>query len=224
MYIKNLSLKNIKMLSILFEDNSDKYNRYNKPEFDAVKELEKHVGKILIISPDEFYDLRIPVAATIAWHRISRLKLYLRFLPAFPDCIFSMKLLTHLDLGGNSLRSIPESICELTSLRYLSLRFNLLTTLPNSIGRLQALNELHLEDNRLKTLPLTIGQLKSLRYFGLTSDQIEVLPSSVKDILDELKSQGCVIGAIYKMYIIKTEEESTTDKAAFDFDKWMLED
>lgn len=121
----------------------------------------------------------------------------------FPQSIFSLTKLSHLDISNTGLKKILVGIAKLQDLRVLNLSDNDLPDLPPQMAQLQHLSHLHLNENKkltdlpktiinlprlttlsmrrcgITTLSSDIGQLKSLKNLYLNSNSLTILPPEI---------------------------------------------
>ena len=77
-------------------------------------------------------------------------------LEEFPEVVFFMPILRHLNLSENKLNTISDNIDSQLDLEYLDISHNRIERLPMSINKLK-LKQLHLHNNRLPGNPTYIS-------------------------------------------------------------------
>ena len=95
----------------------------------------------------------------------------------FPEWIYNLKKLEHLELDHCDLHSISSEIGRLKNLKILSLLDNNLTQLPDEICDCTALENLILSNNMLSSLPRFLIYLKNLRQVEIKDNFFERFPS-----------------------------------------------
>lgn len=93
----------------------------------------------------------------------------------FPEKIYQLHNLKHLNISRNELESLPSDIKHLSKLRSLHLHHNNLKSLSPEIGQLTNLQNLSLSHNKLKSLPNEISKLTKLSYLGLFDNSLKSL-------------------------------------------------
>lgn len=128
-----------------------------------------------LLSPEElekaawFYDLDEALEHP---EKVYNLSLTWMKLKEFPEGIFKLTNLQHLDLMDNEIRSISPEIAKLKNLQILFLSNNKLEALPEDIKGMEHLEVLHLERNRFESLPTWIAEMKKLNKVGLRENKI----------------------------------------------------
>lgn len=133
----------------------------------------------------------------------------------FPNSIFSLTALRFLDLSDNKIFEIPvqisnlqelniffinnnqigkiaDSIYNLINLKFLSLSNNYIKVILPAIGQLSKLEYLNLDYNNFTQLPIEIKSLSNLKYLRIIQLGQKLNPQT-KDLLSELKAQGCIV-------------------------------
>ena len=95
----------------------------------------------------------------------------------FPESIFSLKELEHLEVSHSPLKITPPQINSLQSLKYLNLSYLQLKKLPIQLFDLTQLNHLILENNKLESIPDAIANLKKLKFISLYNNLLKELPT-----------------------------------------------
>ncbi len=170
-------------------------NSINSDELTIIKDLEKKLGKKIVVTGEIYNSVDAVRAFSIEKRSITGLALEYCGLKTVPDLIKYLKNLKILDLKGNLLRNLSESMIILKTLKeleVLKLNQNKLNNLSESIGDLNSLKALNLGGNRLANLPDSIEDLKFLEVLNLTDNNFKFIPKPVYELrsLKELYVQS----------------------------------
>ena len=120
------------------------------------------------------------------------------FITAFPDVVFEMESVTHLNLSSNYIKQVPEvpanvdvsltaldlsgnkladvlPICDFKRLESLKLSNNEVSYLPDKFRQLQKLQTLHMQFNHLRSIE-ALSEMISLKYVYLSNNSIDKVP------------------------------------------------
>lgn len=108
-------------------------------------------------------------------------------LTTIPSELSDMRLLKHLNLGGNQLTGIPSELGDLANLRLLNLWSNQLTSIPPELGNLRSLEYLDISNNQLSgPIPPELGALHNLQSLGLSNNQLTAVPPELGNLTNIL--------------------------------------
>ncbi|MDD3145415.1 MAG: leucine-rich repeat domain-containing protein [Candidatus Gracilibacteria bacterium] len=110
---------------------------------------------------------------------LTYLNLYNNGITTLPPEVGNLTSLTNLDLSTNSLTSLPDEIGNLAYLDFLGIGSNQLTSFPTIIGNLSNLTSLQLYNNKISSVTHEIGNLTNLVSLGLGTNLLNDLPSEL---------------------------------------------
>lgn len=103
----------------------------------------------------------------------------MRFIPAIPLALLSLKRLVKLNISGNYFTQIPPEVSGLENLKVFLMQKNALLQLPEEFFQLQQLEEIELSDNYLESISSNVKRLHVLRLLSMCNNRLKCLPNDI---------------------------------------------
>ncbi len=141
----------------------------------------EHTHKVRIIQKETVLNCRdIGLLSQVEYIDFSNMSL-----EDFPEVLFFMTNLKHLNLSKNKFVTLPDNIDSLSKLEYLDVSHNKIVYLPTLINNLSKLKQFHLHNNCLTEIPQIFLQTIDKK-FDVSHNQITSL-STINLHTDSLK-------------------------------------